>query len=95
MGDVKGALEGREGAEEHESQSAKSVSCNESDNGGNEVGIRHSEGGKDVMSVVWVAMSPQRRVESGREVSIPGRVLSHLRPGIKPIFQPQDNKAQG
>lgn len=38
MGDVKGALEGREGAEEHESQSAKSVSCNESDNGGNEGG---------------------------------------------------------
>lgn len=63
--------------------------------GGMRGGIRHSEGGKDVMSVVWVAMSPQRRVESGREVSIPGRVLSHLRPGIKPIFQPQDNKAQG
>lgn len=50
---------------------------------------------RNVMSVVWVAMSPQRRVESGREVGIPGRVLSHLRPGIKPIFQPQDNKAQG
>lgn len=31
----------------------------------------------------------------GREARIPDRALSHLQPGIKPIFQPRDNKAQG
>lgn len=31
----------------------------------------------------------------GREARIPDRALSHLQLGIKPIFQPRDNKAQG
>lgn len=31
----------------------------------------------------------------GREASVSGRALSHLQPGVKPIFQPQDYKTQG
>lgn len=31
----------------------------------------------------------------GREASVSGRALSHLQPGVKPIFQPRDYKTQG
>lgn len=37
---------------------------------------------------------PAARVR-GREARVSGTALSHLQPGVKPIFQPRDNKTQG
>lgn len=46
------------------------------------------------VSPLYCNKPPVARVR-GREARVSGRALSHLQPGVKPIFQPRDNKTQG